>query len=94
LIRDIKDPEYAYSLEELQVVKEEDIFVEYIDEMCVIRILFTPTVPHCTLASTIGLCLRAKLNRYLPQQTKIDIYISPGKHNTEHESEYDFSRLI
>jgi hypothetical protein len=31
-----------------------------------VRVEFVPTVPHCSLATLIGLCLVTKLNRELP----------------------------
>lgn len=40
-------------------------------EVCEVRIEFTPTVPHCTLATTIGLCLREKLRRELGVPAKV-----------------------
>lgn len=49
----------------------------------VIQIEFTPTVPHCSLATLIGLCLRVKLERNLPNKHKLDIVIKKGTHNTE-----------
>ena len=71
LIRDIRDPEHPYSLEELNVVREESIVVKDNLRECIIRIEFTPTVPHCTLATLIGLCLRVQLNRNLPKYAKV-----------------------
>jgi len=85
LIRDIKDPEHPYTLEQLNVVQEECIGVEYRGRSATITIKFTPTVPHCSLATLIGLCLRTKLERDLPQKCKIDIFVTPGTHGTENE---------
>jgi len=50
-----------------------------------IRVEFKPTVPHCSLATLIGLCIRVKLQRDLPEQHKLDIYIKKGTHSTEDE---------
>ena len=30
-----------------------------------VRVEFVPTVPHCSLATLIGLCLKTKLDRYM-----------------------------
>lgn len=49
---------------------------------------FNPTVPHCSLATLIGLCIRVKLERYLVASFKLDIYIKKGAHSTEEESIY------
>ncbi|KAF3781817.1 AE7 protein [Nymphaea thermarum] len=80
-IRDIKDPEYPYTLEQLNVVSEEA--VEVSEERRLVRVKFTPTVDHCSMATVIGLCLRVKLMRCLPSRYKVDITVSPGTHATE-----------
>ncbi|KAL6062748.1 Cytosolic iron-sulfur assembly component 2A [Balamuthia mandrillaris] len=87
IIRDIKDPEHPYTLEQLNVVEEGLIKVTHSNNgaTCTIHIEFTPTVPHCSLATLIGLCLRVKLERELPFKCKVDIFITPGKHSTEKE---------
>ncbi|KAF2073948.1 hypothetical protein CYY_004735 [Polysphondylium violaceum] len=85
IIRSIKDPEFPNTLEELNVVNEDLITVDNSTEndYCTIKIYFTPTVPHCHLAPTIGLCIREKLNLLLPKKSKIEILIKPGTHQTE-----------
>lgn len=80
-IRDIKDPEHPYSLEELKVITEDAIEVD--DNHSYVRVTFTPTVEHCSMATVIGLCLRVKLMRSLPQRYKVDIRVAPGTHATE-----------
>ncbi|XP_073261241.1 protein AE7 [Populus alba] len=80
-IRDIKDPEHPYSLEELKVITEDAIEVD--DKLSYVRVTFTPTVEHCSMATVIGLCLRVKLMRSLPQRYKVDIKVAPGTHATE-----------
>ena len=50
-----------------------------------IRIQFTPTVPHCSLATLIGLCLRVKLERCLLISYKLDIHVSEGTHSIEED---------
>lgn len=81
LIKDIKDPEHPYSLEELKVVSPEQIDIDL--DARVINIRFTPTVPHCSLSTMIGLMIRVKLRDYLPNFMKIFIFIEPGHHNQE-----------
>ncbi|TKY70080.1 AE7 protein [Spatholobus suberectus] len=80
-IRDIKDPEHPYSLEELKVITEEAVEVD--DQRNSVRVTFTPTVEHCSMATIIGLCLRVKLMRSLPSRYKVDIRVAPGSHATE-----------
>jgi hypothetical protein len=49
----------------------------------VAHIEFIPTVPHCSLATLIGLCIRTKLERNLvPGSVKLDIHIKEGTHST------------
>ena len=48
-----------------------------------IKIEFTPTVPHCSLATLIGLCLRVKLERTLQYAFKLDIFVAEGTHSIE-----------
>lgn len=80
-LRDIKDPEHPYSLEQLKVISEDAIEVD--DEHSHIRVTFTPTVEHCSMATVIGLCVRVKLMRCLPSRFKVDIRVAPGTHQTE-----------
>ncbi|KAL4318293.1 hypothetical protein GQ457_18G005130 [Hibiscus cannabinus] len=80
-IFDIKDPEHPYSLEELKVITEDAIEVD--NERSYVRVTFTPTVEHCSMATVIGLCLRVKLMRSLPSHYKMDIRVAPGTHATE-----------
>lgn len=82
LIRGIIDPEKPETLEELNVVSEEDIFVCRLDKDYLIKVVFVPTVPHCSLASLIGLSIRTKLETSIPDKFKLDIFIKEGTHET------------
>jgi metal-sulfur cluster biosynthetic enzyme len=79
IVRKINDPEHPLTLEQLNVVKAELIKVS--DDL--VHINFTPTIPHCSMATLIGLCLRVKLLRSLPERYKVDIEITPGTHSSE-----------
>lgn len=87
LLRTIKDPEKPQTLEQLDVVYEDcvNICKSTPKGVSVIRIEFNPTVPHCSLATLIGLCIRVKLERHLLSSFKLDIYIKEGAHSTEEE---------
>ncbi|KAL7013515.1 hypothetical protein ACKWTF_015435 [Chironomus riparius] len=87
LLRTIKDPEKPQTLEELNVVSEDMITVKKVEngQVPVVRIEFNPTVPHCSLATLIGLTIRIKIQRQFPQTLKLDIYIKKGTHSTEDE---------
>lgn len=86
IVKDIRDPELPQTLEELHVIEEEFIKIDKIEsDEYIIKIEFTPTVPHCSLATLIGLCLRVKLERSLPYKFKLDISLTRGTHSTENE---------
>eukprot|EP00239_Pterosperma_sp_CCMP1384_P003626 CAMPEP_0197852904 /NCGR_PEP_ID=MMETSP1438-20131217/21678_1 /TAXON_ID=1461541 /ORGANISM="Pterosperma sp., Strain CCMP1384" /LENGTH=146 /DNA_ID=CAMNT_0043467127 /DNA_START=59 /DNA_END=496 /DNA_ORIENTATION=+ len=80
-LRNIIDPEHPYTLEQLKVISEEQITVD--DAANRIRVEFTPTVEHCSMATLIGLSLRLMLLRILPRRFKVDIYVSKGSHASE-----------
>ncbi|KAL6224643.1 hypothetical protein ACLB2K_003498 [Fragaria x ananassa] len=80
-VRDIRDPEHPYSLEQLSVLSEDSITVD--DKLGRILITFTPTIQHCSMATVIGLCLRVKLKQCFPPHYKVDIKVSPGSHANE-----------
>ncbi|XP_058459902.1 MIP18 family protein galla-1 [Malaya genurostris] len=86
-LRTIRDPEKPNTLEDLKVVYEDGIFVQEPTDgnVYVVRIEFNPTVPHCSLATLIGLCIRIKVQRSLTHHLKLDIYIKKGAHSTEDE---------
>uniref|UniRef100_A0A8R1IY83 FeS_assembly_P domain-containing protein n=1 Tax=Caenorhabditis japonica TaxID=281687 RepID=A0A8R1IY83_CAEJA len=44
---------------------------------------FTPTIPHCSMATLIGLAIRVKLLRSLHPKVKVTVSITPGSHSTE-----------
>ncbi|XP_061601848.1 cytosolic iron-sulfur assembly component 2B [Cololabis saira] len=81
LIRSINDPEHPLSLEELNVV--EQIRVKVSDAESTVGVEFTPTIPHCSMATLIGLSIKVKLLRSLPNRFKIDVHITPGTHASE-----------
>lgn len=85
MIRNIRDPEHPLSLEQLNVVQTEHIWVDDLNPTSLknVKIEFTPTVPHCSMATLIGLCIRVKLLRELPLKFKVAIKIREGTHSTE-----------
>ncbi|XP_054278099.1 MIP18 family protein galla-1 [Macrosteles quadrilineatus] len=86
-IRTIKDPEKPATLEDLDVVYESGVKVTRNNgtKAYTVVIEFNPTVPHCSLATLIGLCMRIKVERCLLEQIKLDIRIKKGAHDTEDE---------
>jgi len=49
-----------------------------------VRVQFTPTIPHCSMATLIGLSLRVKLLRSIPSRFKVTVQIEDGTHVSEH----------
>ncbi|KAF8894720.1 hypothetical protein BD779DRAFT_1502603 [Infundibulicybe gibba] len=80
LIRNIYDPEHPNTLEELRVVSAAQVDVKHNH----VIVEFTPTVPHCGMSTLIGLSIRVRLLRSLPNRFKVDIYVKPGSHQSEH----------
>jgi len=95
LIRFIYDPEHPNTLEELRVVSASQITIS----TNLVEVEFTPTVPHCGMSTLIGiyfllflilnrslnvgLCIRVRLLRSLPERYKVDIVLKPGSHQSE-----------
>eukprot|EP00752_Nemacystus_decipiens_P018527 g16610.t1 len=81
MIRHVNDPEHPLTLEQLKVVSRDAVAVD--DEGSTVVIEFTPTIPHCSMATLIGLCIRVKLQRSLPSRFKVTVRIAPGTHSSE-----------
>lgn len=81
IIRNINDPEHPLTLEELNVVEQSLIEVD--DKRNRVDVKFTPTIPHCSMATLIGLSIRVQLLRALPARFKVSVEISPGTHISE-----------
>ena len=89
LIKNINDPEHPVSLEQLNVVRPEHIYIKETNaksssKLKTILVHFTPTIPHCSMATLIGLSIQMKLIRSLPpSKYRILVQIRPGSHNSE-----------
>ena len=82
LIRDINDPEHPLTLEQLNVVQQGHIEIE--DDRNKVLVYFTPTIPHCSMATLIGLSLKVRLLRSLPERFKV-CYVSKDVGQTDFE---------
>lgn len=70
MIRDINDPEHPLTLEQLSVATPNNILVspplahatspppQVDDKNSRIKVMFTPTIPHCSASTLIGLTIR------------------------------------
>ena len=81
LIRHLNDPEHPLTLEQLNVASIDLIHIN--DKENTLDLTFTPTIPHCSMATLIGLCIKAKLIRTLPSRFKVNVSITPGTHASE-----------
>ncbi|KAG2222514.1 hypothetical protein INT45_012828 [Circinella minor] len=81
LLRSISDPEHPLTLEQLNVTQLQHITVNNDENHVLVE--FTPTIPHCSMATLIGLCIRVRLLRSLPERFKVDIKVRKGTHQSE-----------
>lgn len=92
VIRDIRDPEHPHSLEELSVIDMDSISIRHPSNdspgFGKITVTFTPTVPHCSLASIIGLSIYSKLRQsplLIPpgdRYYKLNVVCAKGSHTS------------
>ncbi|GAB5356643.1 hypothetical protein AAMO2058_000307100 [Amorphochlora amoebiformis] len=84
LIRNITDPEHPLTLEQLRVVRPEHVNV-WQDAFGTrrVHIQVTPTVPHCSVASLIGLTVLYRLESSLPSDVKVCVQLAPNSHDQE-----------
>ena len=71
LIRGINDPEHPLTLEELNVLQLQHVDVS--DSGNYVTVHFTPTIPHCSMATLIGLSIKVRLLRALPDRFKVGV---------------------
>ncbi|CAB0032399.1 unnamed protein product [Trichogramma brassicae] len=81
LLRNITDPEHPLTLEQLNVVEQRLIEVD--NEKNQINVQFTPTIPHCSMATLIGLSIRTQLIRKISPKFKVSVTVTPGTHVSE-----------
>lgn len=87
-IRSIQDPEHPLTLEQLGVVSRDQIEIVSSSSPLLlyetVQVRFTPTIPHCSMATLIGLSITVKLLRSLSlTTTKVTVSIEPGTHQSE-----------
>ena len=87
LIARISDPEHPLTLGQLAVVNLPDISIVAPPtssklRIATARVLLTPTISHCSLATIIGLGVRVRLEQALPPRFRVDVRIKEGTHST------------
>ncbi|WBW73138.1 CIA machinery protein Cia2 [Schizosaccharomyces osmophilus] len=84
LLAKINDPEHPLTLAQLSVVKLEDIDVfDNLYGNSSVIVYITPTIPHCSMCTLIGLCIRVRLERCLPPRFHVDVKVKKGTHASE-----------
>lgn len=84
LLANINDPEHPLTLAQLAVVNLQDISITTArNGLETVHVDLTPTIPHCSMATLIGLCVRVRLNRSLPARYRVDIKVKEGTHQSE-----------
>lgn len=79
-IRNINDPEHPLTLEQLNVVRPDHVWVESgARGIHRVRVEFTPTIPHCSMSTLIGLSIHVCLLRSLPREYKVSVeFVNPS----------------
>ncbi|GIK07485.1 hypothetical protein Aspvir_003151 [Aspergillus viridinutans] len=91
LVSTISDPEHPISLGSLAVVSLADIAIKPSlphvprSPLRTVKVLITPTITHCSLATVIGLGVRVRLEQSLPPRFRVDVRIKEGTHSTADE---------
>lgn len=82
LISNIRDPEHPHTLAELSIVSPKNIIKIQLENIIHWQINITPTIPHCSLASIIGLCIiyKIKKNSILEFNSNFSVQITSGTH--------------
>lgn len=52
-----------------------------LDTLTTVTVDLTPTVEHCSLATVIGLAVRARLDACLPPNYRINVAVKDGSHD-------------
>ena len=61
----------------------EESKVKFDDSANYVHVMFTPTIPDCSMTTLIGLSIRVKLLWLLPSRFKVDVAIPLGTHDSE-----------
>jgi metal-sulfur cluster biosynthetic enzyme len=93
LISTISDPEHPVSLGQLSVINLCDIHISPPPSMGVpgpntivqVSVEITPTITHCSLATVIGLGVRARLEQALPPNYRLDIRCKENSHSQDEQ---------
>jgi len=85
IVRSIRDAEFPYTMEHLDMVNETDIEVESKRNQKHIKVHWKPSSPSCRFATHIGLAIRLKLERELTdyEKIKLTLLIKSGGHKQQ-----------
>ncbi|KAI5165836.1 hypothetical protein NEIG_01889 [Nematocida sp. ERTm5] len=80
IIRNIRDPEHSYTLEDLKVVSIDRIFIEKTPAGEFVRVVVIPTIPHCSMVGLIGLSILYKLFNTLSSKYIVRVEVQEDSH--------------
>ncbi|KAG5912999.1 hypothetical protein E4U61_007554 [Claviceps capensis] len=91
LVSTISDPEHPVSLGQLSIVNINDIHITpspacgVPDSNTLVQVMveITPTVTHCSLATVLGLGVRARLEKCLPPNYRVDVICRENTHSQD-----------
>lgn len=72
-----------FTLEQLGVVNLNAIELSNQDRT--VRVAITPTIPHCSMITLIGLCVKVQLLRLLPEYMRVSVVLEKNSHMQEAE---------
>lgn len=81
----IKDPELPYTLQQLDVIAEDDVVVTLTGSSQSADIFWKPTTKTCSFAVNIGLCIIYKLKTDF-DTLKVRVFVKEGSHVSKAES--------
>lgn len=100
ILRGIKDPEHPYTLEQLNIITVDEIEISQLKDktaLCSggqpirsVTVTFTPTIPHCSMAGIIGLCITYQLYKFIDNHM-ISVQIKENTHSTYQALNKQFS---
>ncbi|PHH79259.1 hypothetical protein CDD82_2518 [Ophiocordyceps australis] len=93
LVSPISDPEHPVSLGQLSVVNLDDIHLDpppakhSLNSNAIVQVVvdITPTITHCSLATVIGLGVRARLEQCLPPNYRVDVRCKANSHTQDEQ---------
>ncbi|KAI5133777.1 hypothetical protein NEAUS04_0127 [Nematocida ausubeli] len=85
IIRNIRDPEHSYTLEELRVVSLDRVSIRTTSTGEYVHVVVIPTIPHCSMVGLIGLSILYKLFTVLSSKYIVRVEVEKDSHTLADE---------